>query len=106
MPATTAPRHSWSPGDVIAGRYRVTHTVGRGAMGAVYGAEHVETGQGVAVKCISKCATATGSDACKECQKTNGFFAVAVALGLCATVGVRTARADASDTTNSVCTMG
>ena len=52
MTATSAPRNSWAPGDVIAGRYRVTHIVGRGAMGAVYGAEHIETGQGVAVKCM------------------------------------------------------
>ncbi len=38
------------PGDVVAGRYRLTGTVGKGAMGAVFSAEHTETGQKVALK--------------------------------------------------------
>ncbi len=38
------------PGDVVAGRFRLTGTVGKGAMGAVFAAEHTETGQKVALK--------------------------------------------------------
>ena len=37
-------------GDVVAGRYRISGVVGKGAMGAVYAAEHTATGQQVALK--------------------------------------------------------
>ena len=37
-------------GDVVAGRFRITGVVGKGAMGAVHAAEHVATGQRVALK--------------------------------------------------------
>ncbi len=37
-------------GDVVAGRYRITGVVGKGAMGAVYAAEHTATSQRVALK--------------------------------------------------------
>lgn len=37
-------------GDVVAGRYRITGVVGKGAMGAVFAAEHAHTGQKVALK--------------------------------------------------------
>ncbi|MBM4343078.1 MAG: protein kinase [Deltaproteobacteria bacterium] len=37
-------------GDVVVGRYRITGVVGKGAMGAVYAAEHTATGQKVALK--------------------------------------------------------
>jgi len=52
MNAPTGSARGWQPGDIIGGRFRITGTVGRGAMGAVYGGEHVETGQRVAVKCM------------------------------------------------------
>lgn len=47
------------PGSVIASKYRVTGTVGSGAMGAVYKGEHVESGQKVAVKFILAAADAS-----------------------------------------------
>jgi serine/threonine protein kinase len=37
-------------GDVVAGRYKITGIVGKGAMGAVFAAEHAITGQKVALK--------------------------------------------------------
>jgi len=50
MNAPTSSARGWQPGDIIGGRFRITGTVGRGAMGAVYGGEHIETGQRVAIK--------------------------------------------------------
>ena len=44
---------SYEPGDVIGDRYRVTGTLGRGGFGAVYAAEHTETGHAVAVKLLT-----------------------------------------------------
>ena len=46
----TAPPAQPAVGDTIAGRFRLTGEVGKGAMGAVFAAEHVVTGQKVAVK--------------------------------------------------------
>ena len=40
------------PGNVIAGRYRIVAPIGKGAMGAVYRAEHVEISKVVAVKLL------------------------------------------------------
>ncbi|MSQ82595.1 MAG: serine/threonine protein kinase [Myxococcales bacterium] len=42
--------HGRGVGDVVAGRYRITGVVGKGAMGAVYAAEHTATSQKVALK--------------------------------------------------------
>lgn len=42
------------PGDVIAGRYRVVAPIGRGAMGTVYRAEHVQISKVVAIKLLHK----------------------------------------------------
>ncbi|WP_438016040.1 protein kinase [Sorangium sp. So ce315] len=39
-------------GELFGGKYRVIRLLGRGGMGAVYEAEHVETGEHVALKCI------------------------------------------------------
>ncbi len=48
------PAHSTNAGrgvgDVVAGRYCITGVVGKGAMGAVFAAEHKATGQKVALK--------------------------------------------------------
>ncbi|MBM4343550.1 MAG: protein kinase [Deltaproteobacteria bacterium] len=41
---------SYKTGDLVAGRYRITGTVGKGGMGEVYRGEHTETGQQVAIK--------------------------------------------------------
>lgn len=53
-PSSTEPEpaQNLAPGAIVAGKYRVTSTVGKGAMGAVYKAEHVDSGQKVAVKFI------------------------------------------------------
>ena len=40
------------PGDVIAGRYRIVAPIGKGAMGAVYRAVHVEISKVVAIKLL------------------------------------------------------
>lgn len=39
-------------GDIVAERYRVTELLGRGAFGAVFGAEHVATRQRIALKML------------------------------------------------------
>ncbi len=44
---------SLKEGDVIAGRYRITGTLGRGGFGAVYSAEHEMTGQALAIKVLA-----------------------------------------------------
>lgn len=44
---------SYGTGDVIAGRYRITGTLGRGGFGAVYAAEHTGTHQQIALKMIT-----------------------------------------------------
>ena len=44
---------SYEPGESIAGRYRITGPLGRGAFGAVYGAEHTTTRQPVAIKMLN-----------------------------------------------------
>lgn len=42
------------PGDVIAGRYRVVASIGSGAMGMVYRAEHVQISKVVAIKLLHR----------------------------------------------------
>src|SRR4051812_31411331 len=42
-----------SSGDVIAGKYRVDKVIGRGGMGVVLAAQHMQLGQTVAIKLLS-----------------------------------------------------
>jgi serine/threonine-protein kinase len=44
--------HLPSPGDILAGKYRIERMIGRGGMGAVYAAEHLLLNQRVAVKLL------------------------------------------------------
>lgn len=44
---------SYVPGDVVAGRYRITGVLGRGGFGAVYAGEHLGTHQPVAIKMLT-----------------------------------------------------
>ncbi len=44
---------SYSAGDVVSERYRITGSLGRGGFGEVYAAEHVSTGQAVALKMLA-----------------------------------------------------
>jgi len=44
----------FSAGDTVAGRYRVERLIGRGGMGDVYAAEHLLTGQQVALKVMRR----------------------------------------------------
>ena len=41
-----------TPGDVVDGRYRVVECIGRGSFGVVFRAEHIRTGQPVALKVL------------------------------------------------------
>ena len=47
---TLATKDMAQVGDVVAGRYKVTGIVGKGAMGSIFAAEHCTTGQAVALK--------------------------------------------------------
>jgi tRNA A-37 threonylcarbamoyl transferase component Bud32 len=44
--------HLPSPGDVLAGKYRIERLIGRGGMGAVFAAQHMLLNQRVAVKLL------------------------------------------------------
>ncbi len=54
------------PGDVLAGRYRLIRTLGRGGFGAVYAAEHTSTGQQIAIKILAVEPGAAEEDAGKR----------------------------------------
>ena len=51
VPMSAAPNLP-SPGDVVAGKYRIERLIGRGGMGAVFAAEHMLLGQRVALKLL------------------------------------------------------
>ncbi len=57
---------SYTPGDTISGRYRITGTLGKGGFGAVYAAEHVSTLQEIAVKILSLDPTSSDDDVVKR----------------------------------------
>jgi eukaryotic-like serine/threonine-protein kinase len=48
-----SPLVGFQKGDVIAGKYRLEHELGRGAMGTVWAATHTTLGQKVAIKLIA-----------------------------------------------------
>lgn len=52
----------FKPGMVVAGRYRITGTLGKGGFGVVLAAEHNVTGQPVAVKVLAADADSTQDD--------------------------------------------
>ena len=47
-----------APGELIADKYRLEHVVGRGGMGIVYAATHLQLAQRVAIKFVHTNATA------------------------------------------------
>src|SRR5579871_6741123 len=42
----------FAPGSIVGGRFRLERMLGRGGMGAVYGALHMQLGQYVAIKVL------------------------------------------------------
>ncbi|MCS6898323.1 MAG: serine/threonine-protein kinase [Myxococcales bacterium] len=53
-PASSEPRPSIQEGDVIQGKYRVMRVLGRGGMGVVVAAEHLQLRETVALKFLTK----------------------------------------------------
>jgi serine/threonine-protein kinase len=49
-PAPEQPGQAPAPGEILAGKYRVESVLGIGGMGVVLAVEHIELGQGMAVK--------------------------------------------------------
>ncbi len=52
QPALKAQEHGLPVGFIVADRYRVTGHIGVGGFGSVYAAEHVGTGQAIAIKTL------------------------------------------------------
>lgn len=52
------PDKAFSPGDIVAGKYRVEQSIGSGGMGYVLGATHVSLGERVALKILHPAAAA------------------------------------------------
>src|SRR5215472_12036512 len=55
MPVANRPQ--LLPGDILAGKYRLEREIGRGGMGVVFAARHLELDQRVAIKFLEKHAT-------------------------------------------------
>src|SRR5262245_50183165 len=53
MPLLGQPIFSMSPGDIISSKYRVEGVLGRGGMGVVIAARHLELDQRVALKLLA-----------------------------------------------------
>jgi serine/threonine-protein kinase len=51
-PRDTAPEQGWEIGKTVGGKYVLRRLLGKGGMGAVYEAEHVDLGKRVAVKVL------------------------------------------------------
>jgi serine/threonine protein kinase len=67
MDAEARPEISPDGSRIVAGKYRLLSVLGKGGMGTVWRAEHLQLGAKVAVKLID--ATVTGSDGLRQCQK-------------------------------------
>ena len=52
-PPSTRPAEQVAPGDLLAGKYRVERMLGRGAMGVVVAARHIQLEQIVAIKLLA-----------------------------------------------------
>src|SRR5262249_12387791 len=59
MTTQTPPPLPVSPGDVLAGKYRIERVLGVGGMGVVVAAEHLQLGERVAIKLLHAHALAT-----------------------------------------------
>src|SRR5687768_11055552 len=54
------PDKAFSPGDTVAGKYRVEQSIGAGGMGYVLGATHITLGERVALKILHPAAATDG----------------------------------------------